>query len=152
MMIIIIVISPVIVVLQCCSATLNLFCPCVRFCEVEFHGPLSVQEDWIRHLQEHILKMNYSKPAPSKLGLPEEKPTALQAEASTSFAAFTKTALSVSPGHTKASTNHSPLWGYLFAAADITRSFGSTFVPASHVTSPGTAWNWARRVTFTYLI
>lgn len=80
-----------------------------RFCEVEFHGPLSVQEDWIRHLQEHILKMNYSKPAPSKLGLPEDKPTALQAEASTSFAAFTKTALSVSPGHTKASTNHSPL-------------------------------------------
>uniref|UniRef100_A0A3B4XUI4 Si:ch211-194b1.1 n=1 Tax=Seriola lalandi dorsalis TaxID=1841481 RepID=A0A3B4XUI4_SERLL len=39
-----------------------------RFCEVEFHGPLSVQEDWIRHLQQHILKMNYNKPAcfPSK--------------------------------------------------------------------------------------
>uniref|UniRef100_A0A3Q3IFQ5 C2H2-type domain-containing protein n=1 Tax=Monopterus albus TaxID=43700 RepID=A0A3Q3IFQ5_MONAL len=34
-----------------------------RFCEVEFHGPLSVQEDWIRHLQQHILKMNYNKPA-----------------------------------------------------------------------------------------
>uniref|UniRef100_A0A8C3G9N8 Si:ch211-194b1.1 n=1 Tax=Cyclopterus lumpus TaxID=8103 RepID=A0A8C3G9N8_CYCLU len=32
-----------------------------RFCEVEFHGPLSVQEDWIRHLQQHILKMNYNK-------------------------------------------------------------------------------------------
>uniref|UniRef100_A0A3B5MAW5 WIZ zinc finger b n=1 Tax=Xiphophorus couchianus TaxID=32473 RepID=A0A3B5MAW5_9TELE len=33
-----------------------------RFCEVEFHGPLSVQEDWIRHLQQHIFKMNYNKP------------------------------------------------------------------------------------------
>ncbi|XP_057717524.1 protein Wiz isoform X2 [Corythoichthys intestinalis] len=38
-----------------------------RFCEVEFHGPLSVQEDWIRHLQQHILKMNYSKPVESKV-------------------------------------------------------------------------------------
>uniref|UniRef100_A0A3B5MAU1 WIZ zinc finger b n=1 Tax=Xiphophorus couchianus TaxID=32473 RepID=A0A3B5MAU1_9TELE len=35
-----------------------------RFCEVEFHGPLSVQEDWIRHLQQHIFKMNYNKPPP----------------------------------------------------------------------------------------
>ncbi|XP_031428604.1 protein Wiz isoform X2 [Clupea harengus] len=34
-----------------------------RFCEVEFHGPLSVQEDWIRHLQQHILNLNYAKPA-----------------------------------------------------------------------------------------
>ncbi|KAJ3600331.1 hypothetical protein NHX12_031316 [Muraenolepis orangiensis] len=33
-----------------------------RFCEVEFHGPLSIQEDWIRHLQQHIIKMNYGKP------------------------------------------------------------------------------------------
>uniref|UniRef100_A0A3Q2P7T9 WIZ zinc finger b n=1 Tax=Fundulus heteroclitus TaxID=8078 RepID=A0A3Q2P7T9_FUNHE len=37
-----------------------------RFCEVEFHGPLSVQEDWIRHLQQHIFKMNYKKPAALK--------------------------------------------------------------------------------------
>ncbi|XP_037332912.2 protein Wiz isoform X1 [Pungitius pungitius] len=37
-----------------------------RFCEVEFHGPLSVQEDWIRHLQQHILKMNYNKAAAPK--------------------------------------------------------------------------------------
>uniref|UniRef100_A0A3B5MAX0 WIZ zinc finger b n=1 Tax=Xiphophorus couchianus TaxID=32473 RepID=A0A3B5MAX0_9TELE len=36
------------------------------FCEVEFHGPLSVQEDWIRHLQQHIFKMNYNKPAALK--------------------------------------------------------------------------------------
>uniref|UniRef100_A0A8C7DK17 WIZ zinc finger b n=1 Tax=Oncorhynchus kisutch TaxID=8019 RepID=A0A8C7DK17_ONCKI len=32
-----------------------------RFCEVEFQGPLSVQEDWIRHLQQHILNLNYNK-------------------------------------------------------------------------------------------
>uniref|UniRef100_A0A672FZV4 Si:ch211-194b1.1 n=1 Tax=Salarias fasciatus TaxID=181472 RepID=A0A672FZV4_SALFA len=43
-----------------------------RFCEVEFHGPLSVQEDWIRHLQQHILKMNYSKPARSPPKEPSE--------------------------------------------------------------------------------
>ncbi|XP_061604107.1 protein Wiz isoform X4 [Phyllopteryx taeniolatus] len=42
-----------------------------RFCEVEFHGPLSVQEDWIRHLQQHILKMNYSKPVESKAACAE---------------------------------------------------------------------------------
>uniref|UniRef100_A0A8C6TS34 Si:ch211-194b1.1 n=1 Tax=Neogobius melanostomus TaxID=47308 RepID=A0A8C6TS34_9GOBI len=35
-----------------------------RFCEVEFHGPLSVQEDWIRHLQQHIFKMNYKSVSP----------------------------------------------------------------------------------------
>uniref|UniRef100_A0A3B4BSX3 C2H2-type domain-containing protein n=1 Tax=Pygocentrus nattereri TaxID=42514 RepID=A0A3B4BSX3_PYGNA len=34
-----------------------------RFCDVEFHGPLSVQEDWIRHLQQHILNLNYNKPS-----------------------------------------------------------------------------------------
>ncbi|XP_064180151.1 protein Wiz isoform X2 [Anguilla rostrata] len=35
-----------------------------RFCEVEFQGPLSVQEDWVRHLQQHILDLNFNKPAP----------------------------------------------------------------------------------------
>ncbi|CAL9693583.1 unnamed protein product [Knipowitschia caucasica] len=40
---------------------------CVRrFCEVEFHGPLSVQEDWIRHIQQHIFKMNYKTPPPPR--------------------------------------------------------------------------------------
>ncbi|XP_067087334.1 protein Wiz-like [Osmerus mordax] len=34
-----------------------------RFCEVEFQGPLSIQEAWIRHLQQHILQLNYTKPA-----------------------------------------------------------------------------------------
>ncbi|XP_048869174.1 protein Wiz-like isoform X1 [Brienomyrus brachyistius] len=35
-----------------------------RFCEVEFHGPLSVQEDWVRHLQQHILELNFNKSEP----------------------------------------------------------------------------------------
>uniref|UniRef100_A0A8C5GSH5 WIZ zinc finger n=1 Tax=Gouania willdenowi TaxID=441366 RepID=A0A8C5GSH5_GOUWI len=46
-----------------------------RFCEVEFHGPLSVQEDWIRHLQQHILQINYDKPdapKPSEHQAPSE--------------------------------------------------------------------------------
>ncbi|XP_074538281.1 protein Wiz-like [Halichoeres trimaculatus] len=30
-----------------------------RFCEKVFHGPLSVQEQWITHLQEHILSLGY---------------------------------------------------------------------------------------------
>lgn len=39
-----------------------------RFCEKVFHGPLTVQEQWITHLQEHILSLGYkgkaSPPAP----------------------------------------------------------------------------------------
>ncbi|XP_071360838.1 protein Wiz [Trachinotus anak] len=30
-----------------------------RFCEEVFHGPLSVQEQWITHLQTHILSLGY---------------------------------------------------------------------------------------------
>ncbi|XP_041789680.1 protein Wiz-like isoform X2 [Chelmon rostratus] len=30
-----------------------------RFCEEVFHGPLSVQEQWIAHLQKHILSLGY---------------------------------------------------------------------------------------------
>ncbi|XP_056264848.1 protein Wiz-like isoform X2 [Pseudoliparis swirei] len=30
-----------------------------RFCEEVFHGPLSVQERWIAHLQKHILSLGY---------------------------------------------------------------------------------------------
>lgn len=44
--------------------------PTCRFCEVEFQGPLSIQEEWVRHLQRHILEMNFSKAEP----LPEELP------------------------------------------------------------------------------
>ncbi|XP_017272309.1 protein Wiz-like isoform X2 [Kryptolebias marmoratus] len=36
-----------------------------RFCEEVFHGPLSVQEKWIAHLQKHILSLGYKgKEAP----------------------------------------------------------------------------------------
>ncbi|XP_040893146.1 protein Wiz-like isoform X2 [Toxotes jaculatrix] len=30
-----------------------------RFCDEVFHGPLSVQEQWITHLQKHILSLGY---------------------------------------------------------------------------------------------
>ncbi|XP_061535537.1 protein Wiz [Phycodurus eques] len=30
-----------------------------RFCEKVFHGPLSIQEQWITHLQKHILSLGY---------------------------------------------------------------------------------------------
>ncbi|XP_041091584.1 protein Wiz-like [Polyodon spathula] len=42
----------------------NMYCLKCRFCEVQFVGPLSMQEDWIRHLQQHILEMNFSKSVP----------------------------------------------------------------------------------------
>ncbi|KAJ8283735.1 hypothetical protein COCON_G00025850 [Conger conger] len=45
-----------------------------RFCEVEFQGPLSVQEDWVRHLQQHILDLNFNKPAPPSTPTPEDTP------------------------------------------------------------------------------
>ncbi|XP_060227042.1 protein Wiz isoform X17 [Meriones unguiculatus] len=53
----------------------NIYTLKCRFCEVEFHGPLSIQEEWVRHLQRHILEMNFSKADP----LPEE-PRAPQAQ------------------------------------------------------------------------
>ncbi|XP_074511738.1 protein Wiz isoform X2 [Sebastes fasciatus] len=60
-----------------------------RFCEVEFHGPLSVQEDWIRHLQQHILKMNYNKAAAPKAA--STAPVDDPAPASTSTSSTTST-------------------------------------------------------------
>ncbi|XP_043097436.1 protein Wiz [Puntigrus tetrazona] len=36
-----------------------------RFCEEVFQGPLSVQEDWVMHLQQHILKLKDSASSPS---------------------------------------------------------------------------------------
>uniref|UniRef100_A0A4W5MLP3 WIZ zinc finger a n=1 Tax=Hucho hucho TaxID=62062 RepID=A0A4W5MLP3_9TELE len=36
-----------------------------RFCEAVFHGSQSVQEDWIRHLQKHILDLRFNKACPS---------------------------------------------------------------------------------------
>ncbi|XP_078538154.1 protein Wiz isoform X8 [Lissotriton helveticus] len=42
----------------------NIYTLKCRFCEVEFQGPLSIQEEWVRHLQRHILEMNFSKAVP----------------------------------------------------------------------------------------
>ncbi|XP_037361920.1 protein Wiz isoform X1 [Talpa occidentalis] len=53
----------------------NIYTLKCRFCEVEFQGPLSIQEEWVRHLQRHILEMNFSKTDPQ----PDE-PQALQAQ------------------------------------------------------------------------
>ncbi|MEE6518124.1 hypothetical protein FKM82_028858, partial [Ascaphus truei] len=40
----------------------NIYTLKCRFCDVQFQGPLSIQEQWVRHLQHHILEMNFSKP------------------------------------------------------------------------------------------
>ncbi|XP_069460010.1 protein Wiz isoform X3 [Ambystoma mexicanum] len=42
----------------------NIYTLKCRFCEVEFQGTLSIQEEWVRHLQRHILEMNFSKAVP----------------------------------------------------------------------------------------
>ncbi|XP_077356105.1 protein Wiz isoform X2 [Festucalex cinctus] len=75
-----------------------------RFCEVEFHGPLSVQEDWIRHLQQHILKMNYSQPVESKADCVEV------AADEPALAAGTSSLTSFTPTMTRsiAANSHSP--------------------------------------------
>lgn len=44
-----------------------------RFCEEVFHGPLSVQEQWITHLQKHILSLGYkgkASPPPTPVNAP----------------------------------------------------------------------------------
>ncbi|XP_027141211.1 protein Wiz isoform X2 [Larimichthys crocea] len=76
-----------------------------RFCEVEFHGPLSVQEDWIRHLQQHILKMNYNKPAASKAVsaeplTPADEPALVQASAPASTSTSSTTSTTPAPAST----------------------------------------------------
>ncbi|XP_005876371.1 PREDICTED: protein Wiz isoform X1 [Myotis brandtii] len=53
----------------------NIYTLKCRFCEVEFQGPLSIQEEWVRHLQRHILEMNFSKANP-----PPEEPQAPPAQ------------------------------------------------------------------------
>ncbi|XP_058513851.1 protein Wiz isoform X2 [Ochotona princeps] len=53
----------------------NIYTLKCRFCEVEFQGPLSIQEEWVRHLQRHIVEMNFSKADP-----PSEEPQAPQAQ------------------------------------------------------------------------
>ncbi|KAM4585091.1 protein Wiz-like isoform 2-T2 [Odontesthes bonariensis] len=48
-----------------------------RFCEEVFHGPLSIQERWITHLQKHILSLGYKgKEAPP--AAPVTAPTLVQ--------------------------------------------------------------------------
>uniref|UniRef100_H3AZ65 WIZ zinc finger n=1 Tax=Latimeria chalumnae TaxID=7897 RepID=H3AZ65_LATCH len=48
----------------------NIYTLKCRFCEAEFRGPLSIQEEWVRHLQRHILNTNFPKAAP-----PQEETT-----------------------------------------------------------------------------
>ena len=44
----------------CVAVSSSVFHSLYRFCDLVFQGPLSVQEDWIKHLQRHI--MNTSVP------------------------------------------------------------------------------------------
>ncbi|XP_066497969.1 protein Wiz [Hoplias malabaricus] len=71
-----------------------------RFCDVEFHGPLSVQEDWIRHLQQHILNLNYNKPASTVNNTPAKTDTAApltQVSVTTSSSSTTTTTTALNP-------------------------------------------------------
>ncbi|XP_051497546.1 protein Wiz [Apus apus] len=52
----------------------NIYTLKCRFCEVEFQGPLSIQEEWVRHLQRHILEMNFSKADPFRSDAPPAPP------------------------------------------------------------------------------
>uniref|UniRef100_A0A4W4GMK1 C2H2-type domain-containing protein n=1 Tax=Electrophorus electricus TaxID=8005 RepID=A0A4W4GMK1_ELEEL len=74
-----------------------------RFCDVEFHGPLSVQEDWIRHLQQHILNLNYNKPAPMTPSTPA-KPDAAAPQTQASATTSTSTTNITTPDPTLAFT------------------------------------------------
>lgn len=44
---------------------------------MEFQGPLSIQEEWVRHLQRHILEMNFSKADPLRGEAPAPEPPAV---------------------------------------------------------------------------
>uniref|UniRef100_A0A8C2Y6X9 WIZ zinc finger n=1 Tax=Coturnix japonica TaxID=93934 RepID=A0A8C2Y6X9_COTJA len=55
----------------------NMYTLKCRFCEVEFQGPLSIQEEWVRHLQRHILEMNFSKADPLRGDAPAPDPPAV---------------------------------------------------------------------------
>ncbi|XP_063514814.1 protein Wiz isoform X7 [Pongo pygmaeus] len=59
----------------------NIYTLKCRFCEVEFQGPLSIQEEWVRHLQRHILEMNFSKadPQPEESQAPQAQTAAAEA-------------------------------------------------------------------------
>ncbi|XP_053824236.1 protein Wiz isoform X3 [Vidua chalybeata] len=57
----------------------NIYTLKCRFCELEFQGPLSIQEEWVRHLQRHILDMNFSKADPCRSEAPPEPPALAEA-------------------------------------------------------------------------
>uniref|UniRef100_A0A8B9G0C6 WIZ zinc finger n=1 Tax=Amazona collaria TaxID=241587 RepID=A0A8B9G0C6_9PSIT len=59
----------------------NIYTLKCRFCEVEFQGPLSIQEEWVRHLQQHILEMNFSKADPLRGEAPPQPEPPAMAEA-----------------------------------------------------------------------
>ncbi|XP_050997726.1 protein Wiz-like [Acomys russatus] len=52
-----------------------------RFCEMKFRGPFSIQEEWVLHLQQHILEKNFSKadPLPKEPQAPEAQAAAVEA-------------------------------------------------------------------------
>ncbi|XP_032065190.1 protein Wiz isoform X4 [Thamnophis elegans] len=60
----------------------NIYTLKCRFCEVEFQGPLSIQEEWVRHLQRHILETNFSKADPLRSGtdMPAAAPPVAEAQ------------------------------------------------------------------------
>ncbi|XP_010871147.2 protein Wiz [Esox lucius] len=43
-----------------------------RFCDALFLGSQSVQEDWIRHLQKHILDLSFNKASPPPTPAPDQ--------------------------------------------------------------------------------
>ncbi|KAG9488688.1 hypothetical protein GDO78_004950 [Eleutherodactylus coqui] len=60
----------------------NIYTLKCRFCDIQFHGPLSIQEQWVRHLQHHILEMNFSKASspPHALSSEEQQPEPAKAQ------------------------------------------------------------------------
>uniref|UniRef100_A0A8C9R8N5 WIZ zinc finger n=1 Tax=Scleropages formosus TaxID=113540 RepID=A0A8C9R8N5_SCLFO len=80
-----------------------------RFCEVEFHGPLSVQEDWVRHLQQHILDLNFNKAdppsTPSSANAPVPAAVSPPAATQESIPAATATPLTSAPTPTATPTS-----------------------------------------------
>ncbi|KAM9312538.1 protein Wiz [Gastrophryne carolinensis] len=59
----------------------NIYTLKCRFCDIQFQGPLSIQEQWVRHLQHHILEMNFSKfPSPPHTVSSQEQPEAAKAQ------------------------------------------------------------------------
>ncbi|KAM3927332.1 protein Wiz isoform 5-T5 [Leptodactylus fuscus] len=60
----------------------NIYTLKCRFCDIQFQGPLSIQEQWVRHLQHHILEMNFSKSSspPHALTSQEQQPEPAKAQ------------------------------------------------------------------------